>query len=141
MANFAYTRESYLARTKGLDLTSDTIKMMVLVTDSENKDHDSLTDILTAGVEAAVSGYARATLASKTLTIDDTNDRVAFDAADVTMNSVASGETWTGVVVYLDGANDGLRIPLYHFDISQATNGSNIVFQWNATGIATFASA
>src|SRR5512146_1743544 len=43
------------------------------------------------GGELSGTGYTRKTLASKTLTYDTANDRVAWDAADITWTAITAG--------------------------------------------------
>jgi len=54
-----------------------------LETDSTLKDYDTLSALLAGTTdECTFTGYARRTLGSVTVTVDDTNDRVDIDAAD-----------------------------------------------------------
>ncbi len=64
---------------------TDTIVVM-LFTAAPDIDNDTFISDLTG--EITGGGYVRKTLASKTITTDDTNNRTIFDAADV---------QWTGL--------------------------------------------
>jgi hypothetical protein len=68
---------------------------------------DGLTAIYT---EAAASGYARADLASVTLTESDASDNVTLTAAAPTQTAVAVGEVWEAVAYYIEGASDAARV-------------------------------
>ena len=94
------------------------------------RDWNFLSDVIAdaSSAEAVASGYARADLASVTLTEDDTGDKVTLTAAAPTYTAVAAGETWTFVAYYVEGASDAART-LIGIDApasSQATNGGNI---------------
>lgn len=92
------------------------------------QDYNTLADVTAAHTEAAASGYARADLASVTLTEDDTANVVTLTAAAPTYTAVAVGETWTFVAFYIEGASDAART-LIGIDVPAAsvvTNGGNI---------------
>lgn len=82
-----------------IDLSSDTIKIaLVTSTYSPSIDnHDFFNDITN---EVSGTGYTAggATLASKTVTQDNTNDKAVFDAADVTWTT--SSITARGAILY-----------------------------------------
>lgn len=73
-----------------IDLVNDTIKLM-LITDSHTPDIDAeeFIDDVSANEVAASGTYSAggATLATKSTTVDDTNNRAYFDAADVAFTS------------------------------------------------------
>lgn len=94
------------------------------------RDWNFLSDVIAdaSSDEAAASGYARADLASVTLTESDASDNVTLTAAAPTYTSVAAGETWTFVAYYIEAASDATRT-LLGIDApasSQVTNGGNI---------------
>lgn len=82
-----------------IDLSSDTIKIALVtstyVPSADN--HDFFNDITN---EVSGAGYTAggATLASKTVTQDNTNDKAVFDAADVTWTT--SSITARGAILY-----------------------------------------
>jgi hypothetical protein len=67
-------------------------------------------------------------LASVTVTVDDTNDRVALDAADVTWTA-PTGNAIGAVVICYDpdttGGTDADLIPLTKHDLSWTPDGNN----------------
>ncbi len=104
------------------------------------RDWNTLADVIAdaSSAEAAASGYARADLASVTLTENDTPDTVTFTAAAPTYTAVAAGETWTFVAYYVEGASDAARL-LIGIDqpaSTQVTNGGDIVGPAFSTTIA-----
>lgn len=123
---------------KGRDLSSGTYKMLLLKTapaGCANPDLDTITALLavSTAAECDFTNYVRKTLASVTRTVDDTNDRVAFDASDVTWTSAggASNNTPAAAVIYLDvDGTDANAVPMTYHDTGfgvTATNGGNFV--------------
>jgi hypothetical protein len=125
-----------------IDLDSDDIRVLVLVTDSEDPDHASLADVKASGVEEGTSnGYSRQSLSGKAVSQNDTDDRGELDAANVTFSSVSqtASNVWQALVVYkhVDGT-DANDIPIAHIDSGGfpiTPNGSNIQVSWAASGI------
>ena len=77
---------------------------------SPNRDtHDFMDD---ATNELSGNGYARQTLASKTITYDSASDQVRFDCADITFSFSASN-TWRHGVVSINTAGAASTDPLY----------------------------
>lgn len=89
--------------------------------------------------ELSGTGYSRQTLASKTLTYDTANDRVEWDAADVTWTGINAG-TAAQATYFQDtgGANTTrrcwLNVDTGGFPVT--TNGGDLTIQHNAEGIA-----
>jgi len=85
---------------------------------------------------ATGTGYARKTLTGKTVTVDQVNDRVVFDASDVTYTAVETNETWDAVILYLDSNADATSRLIAYIEIdSLVTNGSDATIVWASTGI------
>ena len=89
--------------------------------------------------ELSGTGYTRKTLASKTLTYDTANDRVEWDAADVTWTAINAGTaaratTWDNTPGTDNSRRLWLNIDTGGFPI--VTNGGDLTIQWNAEGIA-----
>lgn len=89
MANLVFNRaKGRAARVAELPETADALILVLLKsagleTDAVLRDYDDLAAILAAANdECDFTGYTRRTLASVTVTFDDTNDRVDVDAAD-----------------------------------------------------------
>lgn len=89
---------------------------------------NTVADLLAVATEAAASGYARADLASVTITEVDGSNQVTLTAAAPVYSTPASGETWTAVGYYIEGASDSARALLAVDEPSStiATNGSNV---------------
>jgi hypothetical protein len=125
-----------------LDLITDTIKVM-LVNDTYtyNADHDFADDVASTelngvGYANGFGGSGRKTLASKTLTNDTANDRIEFDAADVTWTAINAG-TIGGAVLVRETVNDaGSRIICFLDPSNLVTNGGDVTLVFDAQGIA-----
>ena len=100
-----------------------------LETDAVLRDKDTLTDVV-AGSTNEQTTVGRKTLASVTVTVNDTNDRVDIDAADVTWTS-PTGNAIGAVVICYDpdttGGTDADLIPLTKHDITWTPDGNNFV--------------
>jgi hypothetical protein len=140
MANFVYNIA--LGRIAEKVADGATIKLLVLkaaAADSVLKDLDTVAAILANGStdEADFTNYARATLGSLTVTVDDSTDSVSVDCADVVFTSAggASNNTTTDAIIYEEVAGgDDNCIPLVQLDAVFTTDGNNVTLQMNAAG-------
>lgn len=100
-------------------------------TDAVLRDKDSLSDVL-SGATNEQTTMGRKTLASVTVTIDDSNDRVDVDSADPVWTA-ASGNAISDVSTYYDPdtttGTDADLIPLTWHDFSVTPDGSDITVQ------------
>lgn len=98
-----------------------------LVTDATMRDYDSLADIL-AGATNEQATVGRKTLASVTVTVNDTADRVDIDAADVTWTA-PTGNAIGAVVICYDpdtgAGTDADLIPLTKHDLAWTPDGNS----------------
>lgn len=133
MANAIYPIAKKALLDADIDLSADTIKI-VLCTSSYTYStaHDFLNDV-TAGYRVATS----AALSSKTTTGG------AFDAADVTFASL-TGSTVTSWILYRDTGIESTSNLIAYFDtvsgggaLSYTPNGSSFTLQFGASGIFT----
>ena len=133
MANAIYPIAKKALLDADIDLSADTIKI-VLCTSSYtyNTAHDFLNDV-TAGYRVATS----AALSSKTTTGG------AFDAADVTFTAL-TGSTVTSWILFRDTGTESTSNLIAYFDtvsgggaLSYTPNGSNFTLQFGASGILT----
>lgn len=98
-----------------------------LVADSTMRDYDTLSDLL-AGASNEQTTVGRKTLASVTVTVNDTDNRVDIDAADVTWTA-PTGSAVGAVVVCYDAdtgtGTDADLIPLTKHDVTWTPDGNN----------------
>ncbi|HEV7282288.1 MAG TPA: hypothetical protein VGN57_18950 [Pirellulaceae bacterium] len=140
MASLLYNQLHTELMKADTDLESATIKVALLTSSyTPNKDHDFFDDVST--YEASGTGYTAggATLGSKTVTKDDTNDRGVFDAADVSWAS--SSITARYAVVYRSTGTASTSPLLALIDFGSNYTSSNAAFSitWNPSGIFYYA--
>lgn len=98
-----------------------------LVTDATMRDYDTLSDLL-AGASNEQTTVGRKNLASVTVTVNDTNDRVEVDAADVTWTAPTGNAVGAVVVCYdpdTTGGTDADLIPLTKHDVTWTPDGND----------------
>lgn len=100
-----------------------------IVTDAVLRDYDNLS-LLLAGASNEQTTMGRKTLTNVTVTVDDTNDRVAIDADDITW-SAASGNAISALVFCYDPdtttGTDADLVPLTKHDFVITPDGSDVV--------------
>lgn len=127
--NIAKGRLAYYA---SLPAANDALVMVPLessglVADATMRDYDTLADIL-AGASNEQTTVGRKTLGSVTVTVDDTNDRMNLDAADVVWTA-GTGNAVGAVVICYDpdttGGTDADLVPLTKHDVSWTPDGTD----------------
>ncbi|TVL89760.1 hypothetical protein [Streptomyces sp. SAJ15] len=134
MANIVFNAAlGKIAHLASLPATNDAliavpIETSGIVSDATMRDYDTLADLL-AGASNEQTTMGRKTLASVTVTVDDTNDRVAVDCADITWTA-ATGNAISALVICYDpdttGGTDSDLVPLTKHDVSLTPDGSDI---------------
>lgn len=135
MADFTFNiAKGRLAYYASLPATNDAL-IAVLVeasgveTDAVLKDKDDLAAVFSGATNEQTTG-GRKTLASVTVTVDDTNDRVNIDCADITWTAL-TGNAISDIVIGYDpdttGGTDADIIPLTMHDFSITTDGTDVV--------------
>lgn len=149
MATFVTNHAAKMIADGTLALLTDTIKaMLVDSTYVGNRDDDFVDDgsandpqsheVSGTGYTGGFGGAGRKTLASKTLTEDDANDRAAFDAADTVWTGLTVG-TIGGVVLIKEITNDAASLIIAFLDATDlVTNGGDVTAVWAAAGLIDF---
>ncbi|MGQ5576311.1 hypothetical protein [Streptomyces sp. ECR3.8] len=127
--NQALGRIAHLA---GLPAANDGLILIALEaagleTDTVLRDKDTLADIL-AGATNEQTSVGRKPLASVTVTVDDTNDRVSIDAADVTWTTPTGNPVGAVLICYDPDTTTGTDadlIPLTKHDLTWSPDGNN----------------
>ncbi len=116
------------------------IRVLLLVTaeaDEAMRDHEDIAALLAAAsVEAStMTNYARLALTGEAKNVDNTNNRVEFNADDAAFGVLGNGanQTTTDVITFEEGASDALREPVSVHDAVFTSDGSAVTIQW-ATG-------
>jgi len=136
MADVIYNIAKLNILNGGLDFDTNTFKVM-LVTSSYTPNQDTHEDRADVTNEVTGTGYSSggATLASVTVTQDNTDNEGVVDAADVTWSS--STITARGAVLYKStgtAANDTLVCYL-DFSTDQSSSSGDFTIQWGSEGI------
>jgi hypothetical protein len=126
------------ALNKEVDWDSDTIKVALLTSSyTPNQDtHDYYDDISSNQITGTGYTAGGATLSSKTVTYDATNNVIVLDAADVTWGS--STITARYAVIYDDSGASAATKPLIgyvDFGSDQSSTNGNFTITWDSTGI------
>jgi hypothetical protein len=125
------------------DMDSDTIKITLHTGYTPNIDtHQVWADTGVSSTEYGTgSGYTAGgkTLGSLTVTQDDTNDRAAWDAANVTWTSLGplSPATPSHAIIWNDTVSSPMADPLICYIVlgTTATNGGDYTIAFHANGI------
>jgi hypothetical protein len=109
--------------------------------DATLRDHDDLLALLAAtNDEATFTNYARKSITSVTVTVDDTNERADVDIADQTWTSAggATNNTLSDLEIGYDGdtgtGTDANIVPMTNHDFAVTTDGSDLTAQIAAAG-------
>lgn len=109
-----------------------------LEADAALKDHDTAAAIL-AGASTEQTTMGRKDLASVVVTVDDTEDEVRVDVADLLYED-ATGDPVGKLVTFYDpdttAGDDSDLIPLTGHDLSVTPDGNDIEIQIHTDGIA-----
>lgn len=128
--NIAKGRVAYYASLPAANdaLIAIPIEASGVESDATIRDYDTVSALLAASNNEQ-STMGRKTLASVTVTVDDTNDRVALDCADITWTA-ATGNAVSDLLICYDpdttGGTDADLIPLTWHDWSITPDGSDV---------------
>lgn len=115
-----------------IDYLNDTI-VVLLLTDAPDIDADTYISDLSG--EITGGGYSRKTLASKTVTTDDTNNRSVADAADVQWTSLTNSFRY--IVVAQSTGNDATSRCIVRHDLGSTQTLVNGTYDitWPTSGV------
>jgi hypothetical protein len=136
MASFIYNELKKLVLNGGIDFDGHDIRVALLMTnttaDTQNDGIDTINDFTTLD-EFNGSGYVRKALTNETVTKDDTNDRAAFSADNVTWTTLGAGtRSVAGALIHRHVTNDTDSIPLAWIEFSATPDGNDFVIKWNS---------
>jgi hypothetical protein len=139
MTDFAFNIAKGAAAEKA---RNDATKFGVLLlktveSDGLMKDRATIADVVANSTEANFTNYARKVTLTATLTVDYTNDRVDIDLANQTWVSAggALNNTLVKAIVFYDpDDDDATAVPISGLDFAGTTDGSNLVWNLDASG-------
>lgn len=128
--NVALGREAHYASLPASDdaLILVPLEATGLETDATLRDYGTLAALL-AGASNEQTTMGRKTLASVTATVNDTDNRVDIDAADVTWTAATGNPVGALVVCYdpdTTGGDDTALIPISKHDFALTPDGSDV---------------
>lgn len=119
-----------LAQYADLPATADSLVMVPLAaaglpTDATMRDYATLTALKAGATEQTALG--RKTLSNVTVTVDNSNDRVAIDCDDVTWTATSGAAIGAVVICYKPdtASTDAQIIPMTKHDIAMTPDGNN----------------
>lgn len=121
-----------------VDFANDTIVVLLMqsayVFDKTNEYISELTS------EVAVAGYSRQTLAGKTVTLDNTNDRCVYDGTDPVFSGMSPGQTVRAAVLAKNTGADATSPLLFYVqfsaDVALVAATTEITVNFNTNGIS-----
>jgi len=99
-----------------------------LVNDATMRDYDTLSAVL-AGATNEQTTLGRVTLTGVTVTVNDADDRVEVDAADITWTAATGNPVGALLICYdpdTTGGTDADILPLTKHDLTLSPDGSNV---------------
>lgn len=141
MASLVTNRGMYSILSGAVDLTNDTIKVMLLDSSfTPAATYDYVSEISSdelsgTGYTGGFSGSGRKTLASKTFTENETDGVAVFDAADSSWSSINAGvASCAAIIKEVTTDADSLVLGFVEFT-NRTTNGGTITLAWSSNGI------
>lgn len=138
MASIVYNRAKSEFLKANIDWLDDTIKVLLVDADYvPNPDHNFVSSVSSeelsgTGYTGGFAGSGRKTLANKTVTQDDTNDRAAATADPSTWTAINAG-TAAYAIVYKSVSSDADSPLIACIDIANVTfNGTDYTINWQS---------
>ncbi len=102
-----------------------------------NADHKFVADLTPGSNELTGTGYSRKVLGTKTVAVDDTNNRAVFDAADVLFTEIDAGTAALAVLFFqvTNDADSVLIATITDGGWPIVTSGGDVSIVWDAAGI------
>jgi hypothetical protein len=139
--NGVYTKYLHRRNTNAGDIVAGTLRALLLRSTGAyayNPDHNFVSDIFSnGGVELTVASYARQTLATKTITKDDANDRDVLDFDDIPFGSLEAGQSVAAILFYEFITNDAASPLIYHIDGKVKVTAAAPIAAASSSGVIT----
>lgn len=145
MASFVYNNAKRAFFAGELDLDSNDIRVIILMTNTTANTEDTAATIsaFTTLDEHNGTNYVRKACASEAISQDNTNDRAEFTYSAITWTALGAGTRQAqAFLVYKHVTNDSDSIPLIYIDTGGFpfnTNGGDVTFTPNAEGVLQLA--
>ena len=135
---------SFLARAVRDYLTGDIRAALLMSATTASAQNDGIQFVgdFTTLDECDAAGYARVSLTSEDVAVDDANDRAVFDADDLTFSGLGGDATrdYVGVLVYrhVTDDSDSEVIAFVQFAVSEVKTVTAVPVQWSSAGLMLF---
>lgn len=128
-------KEQVMCGVHDLDTGGNTLKVILVTGYSLDIDGDQVYADVSAS-EVTGTGYSAGgeTLASQTVTQDNTNNRGVFDAGNVTWTGLNAG-TPNYAILYNDTPTTPAKPLIAAWEITTPSNGGDYTLQWHTDGI------
>jgi len=93
---------------------------LLLTAGTFDADHATVADVLAAGAEVTVTGYARLAASTKARVVDDVGNQVNYTGDEPSWAALGAGEDVTAVVLVRVVTDDSDSIPIGWWDVSPA---------------------
>lgn len=138
------------ANAKAISLLDDVIKIGLTKTDDDPDDPDEefnsgflgagdAQELTATGYTGGFGGAGRKTLASKTVAVDQVNNRAEFDCADITWTALSAGGPIVGFWTMVERVADTDSQLCWKFDTATglplSLNGSDVTITIDAEGL------
>lgn len=123
---------------KGVNISTDSLKVMLLSAYTFANTHATITDVKAAGTEATGTGYTAGGQALSSVTVATSGTVTTFDAADPSWSSSSVSAAYA-VFYDAQGGTDATNIPIAYWDFggTQTSASGTFTLTINASGIAT----
>lgn len=141
MASFAYTPAKTALATGAIDLATDDMRIILVMTNSTADTDQDVQFVGSIGTLDEFDGanYTRKTLAGEAVNEDAANNRAEFDANDIQWAALGAGTRQAlGMILYKHVTNDADSPVVAWIDTGGfpfTANGGNVDVAWNAEGI------
>jgi hypothetical protein len=145
MANFWYNEAKRALAAGELDLDTDDLRVILVMTFTTADTEDDVNTIsgFTTLDEYDHVGYARVAIANLQINEDAANDRAEVDGDNTVFASLGVGtRQCQAAIVYKHVTNDADSVPIAFYDTGGFPfdgTGSNVTIQWNTQGILQIA--
>ena len=124
------------------NLSTDSLKVMLLSAYTFSNTHATMADVLAAGTEATGTGYTAGGQALASVTLSTTGNVTTLDCADP---SWAASTITAAYAVFYDaaGGTDATNLPICYWDLggSQSSTDGAFTLTINASGLTTATAA
>lgn len=134
-----YPKFQETAVKKGVNLATDSLKVMLFASYTFANTHASMTDVKAAGTEATGTGYTAGGQALSSVTVSTSGTVTTFTCANPSWGPSSTITAAFAVFYDAQGGTDATNIPIAYWDFggSQSSSAGAFTLTINASGVAT----